>query len=123
MGRSSAGMGAVGRADGGSRHGRGAEPTAAGWGRAVSPVVAVLFTDLVGSTERLDRLGDDAAEELRRVHFSLLRAAVVEAGGKEVKSLGNGLMVSFASPVEALTCAVAMQRAIAGHNRDRPDRG
>src|SRR5207245_470522 len=58
-----------------------------------------------------------------RVHFSLLRAAVVEAGGEEVKSLGDGLMVSFASPVDALSCAVAMQRAIAGHNRDRPDQG
>src|SRR5438445_527227 len=102
MGRSSAGMVAVGRADGGSRHGRGAEPTAGGWGRAVSPVVAVLCTDLVGSTERLDRLGDDAADELRRVHFALLRAAVADSGGQEIKSLGDGLVVSFASPVEAL---------------------
>ena len=38
-------------------------------------MVALLFTDLVGSTELLDRLGDDAAEELRQTHFSLLRQA------------------------------------------------
>ena len=44
-------------------------------------VVAILFTDLVGSTEVLDRLGDDAAEELRRAHFSLLRQAVADADG------------------------------------------
>jgi adenylate cyclase len=85
-------------------------------------VVAILFTDLVGSTEVLDRLGDDAAEELRRTHFSLLRQAVADADGTEVKSLGDGLMVTFASPVQALSCAVAMQRAIADHNRSEPDR-
>lgn len=90
-------------------------------GRAVSPVVALLFTDLVGSTALLDRLGDDRAEKLRRVHFSLLRAAVAEFGGEEVKSLGDGLMVSFASPVQAVGCAVAMQRAVAAHNQDRAD--
>ncbi|MGH9011981.1 MAG: adenylate/guanylate cyclase domain-containing protein, partial [Acidimicrobiia bacterium] len=85
-------------------------------------VVAILFTDLVGSTEVLDRLGDDAAEELRRTHFSLLRRAVADADGTEVKSLGDGLMVTFASPVQALSCAVAMQRAIADHNRAEPGR-
>ncbi len=83
-------------------------------------VVAILFTDLVGSTEVLDRLGDDAAEELRRTHFSLLRGAVADAEGTEVKSLGDGLMVTLASPVQALSCAVAMQRAIAEHNRAEP---
>jgi class 3 adenylate cyclase len=86
-----------------------------------SGVVALLFTDLVGSTEMLDRLGDDAAEELRRVHFSLLRAAVADPEGQEIKSLGDGLRVSFASPVQAVGCAVAMQRAIATHNRDHAD--
>ena len=38
-------------------------------------VVTLLFTDLVGSTELLERLGDDAAEEVRRTHFRLLRDA------------------------------------------------
>jgi class 3 adenylate cyclase/DNA-binding CsgD family transcriptional regulator/tetratricopeptide (TPR) repeat protein len=85
-------------------------------------VVALLFTDLVGSTEVLDRLGDDAAEELRQAHFLLLRQAVAETGGTEVKSLGDGLMVSFESPAQALECAVRMQRAIADHNRAQPGR-
>src|SRR5205807_385884 len=43
-------------------------------------------------------------------------------GGQEVKSLGDGLMVAFASPVEALRCSVEMQRAVTAHNRDHPDR-
>jgi hypothetical protein len=68
-------------------------------------------------------LGDDAAEELRRTHFSLLRTAVAESGGEEVKSLGDGLMVAFTSPLDAMGCAVAMQRAIAEHNRSNPSRG
>jgi len=76
-------------------------------------VVTFLFTDLVGSTALIDRLGDDAADSVRRDHFDVLRKAVVEAGGEEVKNLGDGLMVSFASPVAAVSCAVAMQRALA----------
>ena len=76
-------------------------------------VVTFLFTDLVGSTELLDTLGDDAAETLRRTYFSLLRRAVSEAGGDEVKNLGDGLMVVFSSPMDALRCATDIQEAIA----------
>jgi class 3 adenylate cyclase len=77
-------------------------------------VITFLFTDLVGSTALIDRLGDDAADGVRRGHFELLRRAVTESGGREVKNLGDGLMVSFVSPVAALSCAVAMQRAVGG---------
>jgi class 3 adenylate cyclase/DNA-binding CsgD family transcriptional regulator/tetratricopeptide (TPR) repeat protein len=85
-------------------------------------MVAILFTDLVGSTELLDRLGDAAADDLRQTHFALLRQAVSETGGQDVKSLGDGLMVVVPSPVEVLHCAVAMQRAIAEHNERHPER-
>jgi class 3 adenylate cyclase/DNA-binding CsgD family transcriptional regulator len=81
-----------------------------------SGVVTLLFTDLVASTELLARLGDDAADEVRRTYYDLLRHAVAETDGQEVKSLGDGLMVAFASGVDALRCAVAMQRRIADHN-------
>jgi class 3 adenylate cyclase/DNA-binding CsgD family transcriptional regulator len=84
-------------------------------------VVALLFTDLVGSTELLARLGDDAAEELRHRHFALLRQAVADSGGAEVKTLGDGVMVSFPSCLGAVACAVAMQRAVAAHNESDPD--
>jgi class 3 adenylate cyclase/tetratricopeptide (TPR) repeat protein len=75
--------------------------------------VTVLFTDLVGSTELLDRLGDDAAEELRQTHFGLLREVVQEHGGHEVKSLGDGLMVAFPSTLGGIACAAAMQGRVA----------
>ena len=80
-------------------------------------IVTLLFTDLVGSTELFQRLGDDAAEQVRRTHFRLLREAVADRGGHEVKNLGDGLMVVFPSAVDALHSAVAMQEAVHKHNR------
>lgn len=70
-------------------------------------------TDLVSSTELATRLGHDAYEALRLEHFSALRAAVTEHNGVEVKTTGDGLMLSFTSTADAVTCAVAMQQATA----------
>jgi class 3 adenylate cyclase/tetratricopeptide (TPR) repeat protein len=80
--------------------------------------VTVVFTDLVGSTELMSRRGEAAADDLRREHFGLLRTAVAEHGGREVKNLGDGLMVVFDAVTGALACAVAMQQAIAGRALD-----
>jgi len=77
----------------------------------------VLFTDLVGSTELMQRLGDEAAERVRQSHYRALRDAVATRGGQEVKTLGDGLMVVFTSAVDALACAVAMQQAVHAHNQ------
>jgi class 3 adenylate cyclase len=79
----------------------------------------ILFTDVVGSTEMSQRLSPDSAEEVRRRHFSILRQTIAEAGGTEVKNLGDGLMVMFASASAALACAVAMQQGVERDNRDR----
>lgn len=78
-------------------------------------IVALLFTDLVGSTSMYDRLGDERAEELRRAHFAALRQALLAHGGEEVKNLGDGLMVAFTSAVAAVEASIAMQRATNGH--------
>ena len=64
--------------------------------------VAILFTDIVGSTELSQRLSAEAADEVRRGHFSILRQAITESGGTEVKNLGDGLMVVFGSASAAL---------------------
>lgn len=74
--------------------------------------VTVLFTDLVDSTPLRDRLGDDAADELRRDHDAALRQAITDHGGREVKHLGDGLMATFGAASDAVTAAVAMQSAI-----------
>ncbi|MDP9333209.1 MAG: AAA family ATPase [Actinomycetota bacterium] len=81
--------------------------------------VAVLFTDMVGSTALASSLAADAADELRREHFSILRQAIAEVGGTEVKNLGDGVMVVFGSASAALSCAVAMQQGIERDNRAR----
>ena len=78
---------------------------------------AVIFTDLVGSTELAARLGQVAAEEVRSIHFGLLRGAVAATGGSEVKNLGDGLMVVYPSLGGALDGAVAVQQNIEHHNR------
>jgi class 3 adenylate cyclase len=79
--------------------------------------VAVLFTDIVGSTELSQRLSAEAADAVRREHFTILRQAITEAGGTEVKNLGDGLMVVFPSTSAALGCAVAMQQGVEQGNR------
>jgi class 3 adenylate cyclase/tetratricopeptide (TPR) repeat protein len=79
--------------------------------------VTVMFTDMVGSTALASSVGPDAADALRRGHFAILRQAVAEAGGTEVKNLGDGLMVVFGSASAALSCAVAMQQGIERDNR------
>ena len=81
--------------------------------RAEKRIDTFLFTDVVGSTALLDRLGDHVAHAFRRRHFALLRGAIQEHGGSEVKSLGDGLMVAFTDARAAVACAVAVQRAVA----------
>ncbi len=81
--------------------------------RAEPRIDTFLFTDVVGSTALLDRLGDHVAHAFRRRHFALLRGAIYDHAGTEVKSLGDGLMVRFTEAGAAVACAVAMQRAVA----------
>lgn len=84
--------------------------------------VTVLFTDLVGSTGMAQRIGPVAAEEVRKEHFGILRRAIDEFGGEEVKNLGDGLMVRFGSASAALDCAATMQKRIARRNRRADER-
>src|SRR2546428_13946574 len=64
--------------------------SAGGMAMPGSDVVTLLFTDLVGSTDLSQKVGDDAADALRRVMFKLLREAVAAGGGREVKTAGDG---------------------------------
>lgn len=79
--------------------------------------VTVMFTDLVDSTALMSRVGETAAEVLRREHFAVLRTAVDERGGREVKNLGDGLMVVFTSAADAVAAAVDIQRVLGRRNR------
>lgn len=88
----------------------------------VAGTVVICFTDIVGSTELLTRLGDDRFDDLRRRHFDLLERQVEAHGGEVVKSLGDGLMLAFGSASDAVSAAVAMQRAIDAASRGAADR-
>jgi len=79
---------------------------------AATESMTILFTDLVGSTELSYSRSPEAADELRRAHFSILRRVLAESGGIEVKSLGDGIMASFPAASSALACAVAMQQQV-----------
>ncbi len=80
---------------------------------------AVMFTDLVGSTELRIRLGEAAADALRASHDEILVEAVEANLGQVVKHLGDGIMATFVSCVDALSAAVAVQQALDLANRRR----
>ncbi len=81
-----------------------------------SGVRTILFTDLVSHTEMMSRLGDEKGRAVLREHENLTRRQLVEFGGDEVKSMGDGFMASFGSVVKAVECAIAVQRAFNKHN-------
>ena len=77
----------------------------------VSGVRTILFTDIVGHTEMMHRLGDKAGRDVLREHEELTREVLRTHGGDEVKTMGDGFMASFTSVTGAVECAVALQRA------------
>lgn len=72
-----------------------------------------LFTDLVGSTEMLSRLGDDVAVNIHRQVDDLLTKSIEDHRGREVKNLGDGLMAVFPGAVDAVRAALDMQGRVA----------
>jgi class 3 adenylate cyclase len=73
-----------------------------------------VFTDMVGSTALLDTLGDKAAFKVIRDHDRLVRDLLERHAGREVKHTGDGFMLAFVSPADAINFAVDLQREVAG---------
>jgi class 3 adenylate cyclase len=80
-----------------------------------------LFTDLRGSTALYDRVGDLAAYDLVRAHFSVLGDVVAAAGGAVVKTIGDAVMATFPTPGQAVHAAIRMREGLRALNRDRDD--
>jgi class 3 adenylate cyclase len=82
--------------------------------RAVSPdgTVTVLFTDIEGSTQLTEALGDAEWIRVLRAHNTIVKDQVAAHSGIEVKSQGDGFMLAFASAEDALGCAIEIQRAL-----------
>jgi class 3 adenylate cyclase len=85
-----------------------------------------LFTDLKGSTELYERVGDLAAFDLVRAHFKVLNEIVAAEAGAVVKTIGDAVMATFSTPDRAVAAALRMREAMLdlgnghgnGHNGD-----
>ena len=75
-------------------------------------LATVLFTDIVGSTERAASLGDHRWHGLLDAHDRAVREQMRRFGGKEVKTTGDGFLVSFDGPARAIRCALAINEAM-----------
>ena len=78
---------------------------------AQSDTVTLLFTNLVNSTEHLQRAGDDVGHREFQAHHKMMTEAVAACGGRELEWLGDGLLAAFSSAADAVQCAIAMQQS------------
>lgn len=86
-------------------------------------IVTIMFTDLEGFTDLTERIGDQAAHELLHSCNSLIRKAISDADGFEVKTIGDAFMVAFRSARSAVKCALDVHRAVGELNSSgNPDR-
>ena len=83
--------------------------------------VTVMFTDTEASTAMTERLGDQQAQDVIRIHNAIIRQQVAAHQGFEVKSQSDGFMMAFSSARRALQCAIAIQQTLASHNAENPD--
>ncbi len=73
----------------------------------------MLFTDIVGSTERAAGLGDRAWRDLVERHNAVVRRELKVYGGREIGTAGDGFFAVFEAPERAVRCAEAIERAVA----------
>ncbi len=83
--------------------------------------VTVLFTDIAGSTAMTQALGDAGAQKVVRAHNRVVRDALTDHGGKEIKHTGDGIMASFGKITDSVAASIQMQRQTMVHNNENPD--
>lgn len=83
--------------------------------------VSLLFTDIAGSTEMYEKMGNAAAYSEVRRHFDILFDTVETHGGFVVKTIGDAVMASFRTNDDALACALDARQAFGRLNDGRPD--
>jgi class 3 adenylate cyclase len=87
--------------------------------------VTLMFSDMAGFTELIERLGDLKAREVIRDHNAIVREQLAAHGGYEVELMGDGFLLAFGSARRALLCAIAIQQALSEYNgvhREQPIR-
>ncbi|MDW3207049.1 MAG: adenylate/guanylate cyclase domain-containing protein [Alphaproteobacteria bacterium] len=83
--------------------------------------VAVLFTDIVGSTQKQQTNGDAWLMNVVRAHNDIVREAISKHGGREIKHTGDGIMASFPAVIASVEAALAMQDGIQKFSEMMPD--
>ena len=101
--------------EGGTGPGEEARPATPSFGSTVT----ILFSDIRGFTEYTDVYGDESAYTMLRLHNTLVQEQLALYRGHVVKTQGDSFMVSFDSARTAVTCAIAIQKAIREANRQR----
>ena len=76
-----------------------------------------MFTDIVDSTRLAETLGDETWDGVIRAHDRILRTAVAEQGGEEVKATGDGFFLAFADADQAIQAAIAIHKRLAEQRR------
>jgi len=77
-----------------------------------SLLATILFTDIVGSTDRAAQLGDRRWKELVARHDELVRQAVMRFRGRELDHAGDGFLIAFDGPARAIRCASAISDSV-----------
>src|SRR5580704_9295245 len=75
-------------------------------------LATVMFTDIVGSTQRASEIGDSRWRELRDNWFSLMRQELAVFRGREVNTAGDGLLATFDGPARAIRCACSVRERV-----------
>ncbi len=83
-------------------------------------VITLLFTDIAGSTAIIQELGDAGAQEIVRAHNRVVREALTQFPGREVKHTGDGIMASFEQASDSVEAAIMMQRGANTHTQGNP---
>ncbi|NIY77567.1 adenylate/guanylate cyclase domain-containing protein [Thalassospira sp. HF15] len=77
---------------------------------------ALMFTDIVNSTAKTQELGDHGAQQMVHIHNQIVRTALINNYGKEVKHMGDGIMAVFPSSASSVEAAIEIQKNMASHN-------
>src|SRR4051812_1899819 len=92
-----------------SARGETSTPKFTAWAGDERVTLAIVFTDVVGSTALGEELKDASTNEVRRAHFAQSRRLIDQYNGREIKTIGDSFMAAFCSVEKALDYARALQ--------------
>jgi class 3 adenylate cyclase len=84
-------------------------------------MLTFMFTDIAGSTEIAERLGDELWLDIVRAHNAIFRAELAAHEASWSKSLGDGFMAAFPTAVDGVKCAISLQRDFVEYNDEHPE--